>query len=275
MAKVAEILGNGVDAENYRTIQSKIFNAYNEEFLDKSTGLYCLDSQSAQAMSLVLGLAPPEFETQIFDDLVENFENKWNRHLSTGIVGTYFLYKALSLYGQSDLAYQAIIAKGFPSFEHNLTRIDEKTPLPSTTLWEDWAGVSSLSHPVQGTVVSFFYEWLAGIQSQIDTPGFKKFRIAPQFVGDLQWVKAKLPTFYGVIKSNWEIKGETVTVDIDVPINTTAEMILPCDTVENVSDGKDPIQTDNGILKIETTGNNLQISLGSGTYRFCFPLIRH
>ena len=125
-------------------------------------------------MSLVLGLVPKEDDSKVkvFDELIQNIELKHNGHLSTGIVGTYFLYKALGKFGRPDLAYKVITASGYPGFEHNLTRVNEKTPLPSTTLWEDWGGVSSLAHPVQGTVVSFFYEYLAGIQPLIEKPGF-------------------------------------------------------------------------------------------------------
>ncbi|MEX2727959.1 MAG: family 78 glycoside hydrolase catalytic domain [Candidatus Sigynarchaeum springense] len=236
VSKAAALLGKPDDEKAYKELAGKIAAAFNEEYLDKATGMLARDSQSAHAMALVLGMVPPGMEEKVFQQLVTNLVDVRGGHLSTGIVGTWFLYKALGQGGRPDLAYQAITAKGFPGFEHMLTRVNEKTPVPSKTIWEDWTGAASLAHPVQGCVVSFFYEYLAGIQAL--EPGFKKFAVRPAVVGDLSWVQARLETWYGTIQSTWRKADDgTITFTIRVPPNTTAEIMLPDGKVHDVGSG--------------------------------------
>ena len=272
IADVASLLGKDDEEKHYRDIAKNIFEAFNEEFLDYDTGLYAKDSQSAQAMSLTIGLTPKEAEKKVFQQLVDNIIETRNGHLSTGIVGTYFLYKALSEYERPDIAYKIITAKGYPGFEHNLTRVNKITPLVSTTLWEDWGGANSLAHPVQGTVVSFFYEYLAGIKPIIKQPGFKQFEIKPKIIEGLLWVKCCLNTAYGDIVSNWEIKDNSLIMDIKIPANTIANVLLPWGTRDQIIEGKDKIKIGSGIKDITKSGNGTLLLIGSGTYKFSMPL---
>ncbi len=234
VAKAAKLLGKASEEKEYLALAGKVAAALNEEYLDVETGCYAKDSQSAHAMSLVLGMVPPGMEEKVFQQLVQNV-NERGGHLSTGIVGTYFLYKALGQGGRSDVAYQAITAKGYPGFEHMLTRVNEKTPIPSTTIWEDWQGGNSLAHPVQGCVTSFFYEYLAGIQTI--EPGFKRFAVRPAVVDGISWVQSKLDTCYGTIESSWKKEKDCTIFTIRVPTNTAAEVYLPGEKVRTIGSG--------------------------------------
>lgn len=156
-AKIARLVDKEARAAEYDRLAEEIRASFNQEFLDEDTGWYHEDSQSAQALSLFLGLVPEELETKVVDRLVENIRETRDGHLSTGIVGSYFLYHALARFGRPEVALEVITARGFPGFEYMLSH---ESPLhgPTTTLWEDWPGKSSLAHPVQGCVVSFFHE---------------------------------------------------------------------------------------------------------------------
>src|SRR5271157_2740616 len=273
VAKTASLLELHDDETNYADIATKIDAAFNAEYLDADAGLYAIDSQSAQAMSLFLGMVPSEMEQKVFDQLVKNVEETRGGHLSTGIVGTYFLYKSLGQHGRADVAFRAITAKGFPGFEHMLTRVDEKTPIRSTTLWEDWGGVSSLAHPVQGCVASFFYEYLAGIQP-IET-GFKKFVVSPCIVGDMTWVNVKLDTYYGTIISRWSREQDATIFKIHVPPNTTAEIHLPCTYPPSITENGIPIFFDEDKTMHNKYNDRVVINVGSGDYSFSVKQINH
>jgi alpha-L-rhamnosidase len=273
LAKAAKILALDADSARYMEIQTKIAEAFNEEFLDRKTGLYCPDSQSAPAMALVLGMNPVDMTEKIFQGLVANVVEKHGGHFTTGIVGTYFLYHALAEGGRPDLVYRILTATGFPSFEHNLTRSDARTPLPSTTLWEDWGGISSLAHPVQGTVVSVFYEYIMGIKPLAESVGFKKVCIAPQFsagiTSHLHWVKATYQTIYGPITLHWERKvkeSPIIAVILSLPPNIQAEVELP--VTEDQIHFPDNIQISTNSIHGK---NKTRMSLGSGNYEFSFP----
>ncbi|MBD3188401.1 Bacterial alpha-L-rhamnosidase, partial [Candidatus Bathyarchaeota archaeon] len=253
MAKSARVLGCMKDEERYHHVAGRITSAFNEEFLDEEAGSYWKDSQSAQAMPLMLGIVPKNVRRKVVTGLVSNVMNERDGHLSTGIVGTYFLYKALGENRQSGIALNVITARGKPGFEHMLTRVNSCTPVPSGTIWEDWDGRSSLAHPVQGTVVSFLYEHLAGIQVEERHPGFEYFTISPSFIPGLRWVRASIESLHGSIDVSWERGEDTrILLSLRIPANTTARLDLQGTLFDEKGSKQDPEG----------------LTLGSGAYQF-------
>ncbi len=270
IAKAAAIVGAKDDEKEFTRLSEEIAASCNKLFLDAKTGLYCEDSQSAPAISLFTGLVPSQLRAKIFDQLLQNVREKWKGHLSTGIVGSYFLYQALALGGAPEVAYEMITAKGFPGFEYMLN-FQSKKQAPTTTLWEDWPGIASLCHPVQGCVVSFFYEYLAGIRPNLETPGFKKFEIAPYIMPSLTEVTCRVETLYGTIRSDWKLEGKTLLLRVEVPLNTGASVKLPCADLEVIKEGVNPLTNSPGIVKCEGGKEGVKIHIGSGTYEFSMP----
>jgi alpha-L-rhamnosidase len=76
-----------------------------------------------------------------------------------------------------------------------------------------------------GNLDAWFYQTLAGIRPA--APGFKKILIEPSIIGDLTWVKAHFDSPYGRIVSNWKLEGNQLTMDVTIPANTTATVVLP------------------------------------------------
>ena len=69
---------------------------------------------------------------------------------------------------------------------------------------------------------------LVGIRpSTTPKQGYQKFIIAPQPVGDLKYVKASYETLYGTINVDWTCENGTFTLNVSVPVNTTAVVYLP------------------------------------------------
>ena len=58
VAQTAAILGKSEDTANYRSLSAAIKDKFNALFLNKETGAYAPDSQTAQAIPLYTGLAP-------------------------------------------------------------------------------------------------------------------------------------------------------------------------------------------------------------------------
>ncbi len=271
LAKTAQLLGDEATAKWCDQLAAEIGRSLNSAFLDPETGLYAEDSQSAQAISLYAGIPPAALREKVFTQLLRNVRETREGHLSTGIVGSYFLYQALARGGAPEEAYKVITAPGYPGFEY---MINHESPFhgPTTTLWEDWQGRSSLCHPVQGCVVSFFYEWLAGIQPVEDAPGFHHFVVHPSVVGDLTHVSANLDTLYGSIQSKWELGERETTFTIQVPVNTTAEVILPCARAEVISINGTPAREVEYLKEIRKDHDNILLQVGSGQYSFSIPV---
>jgi alpha-L-rhamnosidase len=102
----------------------------------------------------------------------------------------------------------------------------------ATTLWERWemkngSGMNSHNHPMMGSVSSYFYRYLAGINSDPSIPGFKHSIIHPYMVTGLDWVKATHQTMYGPVGVDWERRGKSVRLKVTIPVNTTATVFVP------------------------------------------------
>jgi alpha-L-rhamnosidase len=183
-------------------------------------------------MALCFDIVPDNLRHKVAKSLNRDVLEGWNGHASVGALGHRWLYPALSDAGYTDTALGTFYAKGHPGF-HYLFEV-----LNGTSLWErkgafDPATMDapqrSLSHPFQGGYDAWFYMGLGGIRPDPDNPGYKHFFLQPVFPQKLDWVKVDLETPYGLIKSHWQRKGDTVECSISVPPNTKAEVKLPGD----------------------------------------------
>ncbi|MHA1370701.1 MAG: alpha-L-rhamnosidase-related protein, partial [Promethearchaeota archaeon] len=267
------ILGKKEDEHYFEDLSNRIANKINATFFNAETGLYHEDSQSAQALSLYTGLIPASSKRKVLKGLIDNIKNKHGGHLTTGIVGSYFLYQALGLNDANDVAYEVITAKGFPGFEYMINYRAE-TLGPTTTLWEDWEGRSSLCHPVQGCVVSWFYEYLAGIRPDVNNPGFKYFKVYPAIIDGITEVKASLDTMNGLIVVEWQRDDSGLHLKIVVPINCMAEVRLPSDKKEEILINGIHVPEIDGLDVLKTGPGYIIIKVGSGEHVISVPATR-
>ena len=114
-----------------------------------------------------------------------------------------------------------------------------------------------------GDLVTWLNECVAGIQPA--EPGFKRATIQPMPVGDLEWVKAERKTPYGRLASAWKKEGGTLKLDVEVPPNTTATIVLPAG---NISEDGKPILESAGVKHLPTEGGGTALEIGSGKYHF-------
>lgn len=261
VAETASILGKLEDAQKYRTLADEIRAAFNRKFLDADKGLYALDSQTAQALPLALGLAPDGLRAPVLAQLVESISGARKNHISAGIVGTLPLYRALMEAGRNDLAWAMLVQEDFPGWL-NMLRQDW------TTIWEAWNGENSLNHPTLGCVGFWFYEALAGIRPDPDAPGFKRFLIQPSVVGALTCASATHDSMHGRMQSAWRRDGERFTLEISVPANTTASVSVPTRDAESVTESGAPASKADGVTFLRIESGRAIYSVGSGSYSF-------
>jgi alpha-L-rhamnosidase len=152
----------------------------------------------------------------------------------------------------------------------------------ATTIWERWDGIkpdksfedpemNSFNHYAYGAIGDWMYRVIAGINTDESSPGFHKIIIAPHPGGKLTSTQAELETLYGKVKSAWSIDNGIFTLDVIVPPNTTAQIVLPSVTDQITESGLD-INTEKEITGIQKIGNDAQLNVGSGTYHFVYTL---
>jgi alpha-L-rhamnosidase len=273
LADMAKILGKDQDAKMYSALAEAIKTAFHKEYFDPKTNSYGSGTQTANVLPLFLDLVPQPVRGAVWGNLFDNIVYKNNSHLTTGIIGTKYLMELLTRTGTSDLAYDIATQTTYPSWGYMIEN-------GATTLWELWQlrqgpSMNSHNHPMFGSVGSWLYKALAGINLLPDSVGFEKIRIAPQMVRDLRFASGSLRTVRGVVSSSWSRGEQNIHLEAVIPVGSEAEVLLPKFNLRNIvikeggqvlwdSQGFHPgVQ---GISKVEQRGSLFLIQVGSGRY---------
>lgn len=252
LRKTAKILNKIEDAKEYDDLYIKIKKIFNEEYIT-STGRMVSETQTGCILALYFDLAEEKYRQRILEALATNIANHKN-HLSTGFVGTPYLCHALTENNLHDLAGTIFLKEDYPSWLYSVKK-------GATTIWERWnsilpngdfdeSGMNSLNHYAYGSIGSWMYRKIAGI-NQLE-PGYKKIMIKPQFIKGITSVEATFKSVYGEIKSAWSCKDKIIKVDVEIPANTTAVIYLP--------EKDEPIEVGSGVYHFEyKTDTSLEI----------------
>jgi alpha-L-rhamnosidase len=254
MEKIARILRKSTDESKFSNLAQKIKIDFNKAYYNTSTKTYWEGRQGADVFALAFGLVPEEKYGMVFNSLI-NHLSKLDYHFNTGILATPLLLKVLSQNDRDDIAYKIMNQKDKPGFGYLL---DSK----NSTLWEEWAGGGSHSHPMFGSVIGWLYSGIAGIQQDRTEGVTNHFIIKPNPVGDLTYCKSSYNSLFGIIRSEWKtIEEENLKILIEIPANTSATFVLPRGLTKLVDNSGKSITT-------KKVNNKYEAEFASGVYQF-------
>ena len=227
MTDTAEVLGYGEDAEMYRNLREKVLAAFRDEYITK-TGRLVSETQTAMTLALHFGLTEEKDRKAIAERLVQNIAAH-KTHLTTGFIGTPYLCLALSDSGNHDTAGKLLLQEENPGWLYEVK-------MGATTIWERWNSImpdgsfnpvnmNSLNHYAYGSIGYWMYTRLCGLR--LIEPGYKRFAVNPQFIKGITSAKLSYESVYGTIGIAWKCEKGMITVDLEVPVNTTALLSLP------------------------------------------------
>lgn len=246
LIEAAKMVGNDYDIRYYSSLADDIRIAFDKRFLNNDTAQYGTGSQCSNALPLFLHMTQ---DKKVFMNLIKDVEAHGNR-LTTGDVGNRYLIQTLARNDQHELIYKMFNHEEAPGYGFQLK-------FGATTLTEQWdpRQGSSWNHFMMGQIDEWFFNSLVGIrpyaastlenQQNKSKQGYQKFIIAPQPVGDLKFVKSSYETLYGTIVVDWARQDGTFTLNVSVPVNTTAVVYLP--------GGKEPKEVQSGTYKFVCT----------------------
>lgn len=261
MARIAKALDRDADAEHYEELATSIRGTFNSTFYDESAGAY-FDKKSAgyrqtsNLLALSFGLVTDEAKSTVVENLVTDIETKGN-HLNTGAIGTKELLPVLTENGHADLAFKVATNPTYPGWGYWFTA------LGADTMWEEWGAESrSHNHPFLGTVVDWQYQHVAGIQPA--APGYRKVKIQPYTIDGLKNAEAHVESPFGDIASSWRRAADSYTLDVTIPVGSTADVYVPVGAGDTVT--TTPALPE---AAASPAADGFQkFTVGSGTYRF-------
>ena len=228
LADIADVLGDGAAAADYRARATQIRAAFDAEFWDEAAGFYRTRGfpeysdeyrQTSNVLALAFGLVPDERVDRVVDRLVEDVRAR-GMHLDTGVVGTRYLLPVLSEHGHADVAYAIATQRTYPSWGHWLE-------LGNSALQEHWeADTRSLNHHMFGSIGHWLYADLAGLQP--GAPGWSTVLVRPRVPSELDRAAASTDTVRGRAAASWRRSGGgRFTLEARIPANARGEIHVP------------------------------------------------
>ena len=233
MRDSARTLGKKADAALYGREYDRVRDAYNHAFFDSDAGGYRPVAQSTQALPLAFGIVPDGEEQRIVDTLVADigrpvaettekgaFGPVLPDHVTTGDIGTTYLWRVLGDYGQDDLVQKMIMQPDAPGY-WNLLQKGE------TTVTENWNSprTRSHNHDMYAGIFEWLYRTLGGI-SPLE-PGYARVRLKPGWPAGLKQVKCSYESVRGTVESDLSWDGMNGTWLVRIPVNATAKVYVP------------------------------------------------
>ena len=214
--KAGRVLGQDISA--YEALYKRIVRAFRQAYPVYQTQTEC-------TLAVYFALAE---DTQKAADQLAQMIRSCGTKLQTGFVGTPYLLHALSAHGYTELAYDLLLRREYPSWLYPVTK-------GATTIWEHWDGqmengdfwssdMNSFNHYAYGAVADWVYTVAAGIQTVEEKPGYAAVRIAPQPDKRLDWLEASVETRHGLVRSRWEKQRDMWRYEIETPVE--AEVVI-------------------------------------------------
>ena len=214
--KAGRVLGQDISA--YEALYERIVRAFRQAYPVYQTQTEC-------TLAVYFALAE---DTQKTTDQLAQMIRSCGTKLQTGFVGTPYLLHALSAHGYTELAYDLLLRREYPSWLYPVTK-------GATTIWEHWDGqmengdfwssdMNSFNHYAYGAVADWVYTVAAGIQTVEEKPGYAAVRIAPQPDKRLDWLEASVETRHGLVRSRWEKQRDMWRYEIETPVE--AEIMI-------------------------------------------------
>ncbi len=142
--EISELLGK--DTAGLKARLENVITSFKNAYYDEATGTFCSSLEASDAYAFDVGLG----DERTLKAIVEKYEKLGE--FDTGIFGTDILIRVLCENGHKDLAFRLLTSEKENTF-YNMKKHG------ATTLWENWNGEASHSHPMFGAVVQYIVKY--------------------------------------------------------------------------------------------------------------------
>ncbi|MGN6439342.1 MAG: glycoside hydrolase family 78 protein [Agriterribacter sp.] len=271
LADASKVLGKKKEYAFYNNLAKKIKAVFVKEFIDKD-GRVKGETQAGYALALEFNLMPENLRANAAKLMVDAIA-EYDYRVSTGIQTITRMMNQLSQNNHTDIAYRLLESRRFPSW---LYSVDQG----ATTIWERWDGyvkgrgfqrwqMNSFNQYAIGSVGEWMHNTIIGINYDEAQPGYRHFILKPTPGGSLTWAKGSYKAITGKIEVSWKKEGSTLSVEVDIPANTTATLILPA--TKDITENGVPVSGSKHIRIAGKKDNHTSLNLASGKYRFSMP----
>lgn len=266
LSKSAQALGKAEDARKYADLFARIKEAFAKAFVAED-GRIKGNTQTDYVLALKMNLLTDDQRKLAIRHLVDDIRANGN-HLTTGFLGVGYLLPALTGAGRVDVAYDLLKQHTFPSWLYSIKH-------GATTIWERWdawtethgfqnPGMNSFNHYSLGSVGEWMYQTIMGINAIEEQPGYKHVVLQPCPGGGLTSAQGEFRTVYGMVQVEWSLERTLFTLQVSLPVNTSATIYMPGVLIQEHNDFAEDIQH----WTRENEHGQSVLDVGSGSYTF-------
>jgi len=232
------------DAEKYANDRENLIAAFHSAWMEPYDSLIANVTQTALTLGLRFDIFPASMRPLAASTLNTIIAN--NSYLvGTGFAGTQQLGFALSSINSTATFYQMLLQTQVPSWLYQVV-------MNGTTTWERWDSMlpdgeinpgemTSFNHYAFGSVADWMHQKIGGLAP--GEPGWKTVVVAPEPGGGITRANATYLSAYGWVRATWNVTDEGFNLEVRIPPNARADVVLP-------------------------DGNNETLRVGSGTHGF-------
>ncbi len=257
----AALLGKPTEAARFKALAAEVREDSIAAYYDPETHRVATGSQASLSVGLFFGLVPDADRAAVLAKLVDKLETAAYRP-GTGEVCFRYMVQALAREGRSDVVYRIVNRTDCPGYGWMLTEFGLQT------LSERWDRPgSSLNHCMFGHVQEWFQGHLLGIGQAADSTGFARLHIAPVPVEGLERAAGHFDSPRGRVAVSWKNRTTHFALDLTVPGNTTADVVLPVPADARLVEAGAPLDKAPGVQHIDRDGLHPVVTVGAGAYR--------
>ncbi|EPS31496.1 putative alpha-L-rhamnosidase [Penicillium oxalicum 114-2] len=228
LATIAAILNEKADAARYELEFLALKSRFQYKYISPE-GYLVGDTQTALSLAIVFELIDSPIQIVNAGARLARLVRKAQFRVSTGFAGTPLITHALTATGHVQLAYRMLQEQSCPSWMYPIT-------MGATTIWERWDSMrpdgsinpgemTSFNHYALGSIINWLHKTVAGV-SPLE-PGWRRVLVHPIPGGTVNQAEAIYNTVYGRLECRWKIVWGKFELEVMVPPNSWARVVLP------------------------------------------------
>ena len=261
----ARLLGGTAEEHKMAALRQFVGDAFQKRFYHPGEHDYDRGSQTADAMALALGLVPPQDRDAVLQHLIADIRAH-NDHTTAGEVGFHYVVVALQDNGASNVVLDMLLRRDSPSYGYQLSR-------GATSLIEAWNAEPNASqdHLMLGHAEEWFYVGMGGIRIDFARDAVNPIVIAPAMLQRIDSASVAYRSVRGEIRVAWKHAQKQTVLNVAIPANTSALVVLPIPDKESVREGAVDASEAQGVQFVGMKDGSPAFRVESGQYRFSFP----
>ena len=221
-AVLFEAAGMTAQRDFARAVYSEFRAAARKYLIDPETMTALGGCQTSQAMAIFYDVFDPAEKPEAARVLVRMIHEN-DDLMDVGVLGGRVLFRVLSQFGYTDLAFRMVVTDRYPSYGSWIAQ-------GATSLWEDFLPVNakpnSRNHHFWGDISGWMIECLAGIAVNPHETDCREIELRPHFPAGLDSASAYHILPAGKVSSAWVRKGDEIEWTVEIPDGCSGMLLL-------------------------------------------------